>query len=109
MTVSGSAIMTLAVVGSMAPSRHVRIPRQPQDRDGRRMFDPSGIEKSPIGKEGWMLHGSPDASGLFTVEALEPRRLFMLRADQRIEGRAAGLRHVANRQLAGHPIDARQP
>ncbi len=81
--------------GFDGPVETLRIPRQPPDGNGRRMFDPSGIERNPIGKDGWMVHGSPDASGLFTVEALEPRRLFMLRADHRIEGKAAGLRHVA--------------
>ena len=52
------------------------------------------IEKSAIGKDGWILRGSPDPPGLLTAEALEPRRLFTLRADQRVGGRAASLRYI---------------
>jgi len=76
------------------PIETIRIPVQPPDRFGRRFFDPRGIATSPVGREGWYLHGSPDATGLFTVQALEPRLLTQVRADRNLNGTPAGLRHI---------------
>jgi predicted Abi (CAAX) family protease len=83
-----------AAGGFDGPEETVRIPRQPPDRNGRRLFDPRGLATSPAGRDGWILHGSPDAEGLFTVQALEPRSLFRLQPDRSQRGTAAGLRHL---------------
>ncbi len=72
----------------------VRLPRQPPDRFGRRLFDPEGLLSSPVGADGWYLFGAPDADGLFTAQALEPRRLTAAVADQRLKGTTAGLDHI---------------
>jgi predicted Abi (CAAX) family protease len=77
------------------PIESVRIPRQPPDRYGRRLFDPRGLETTPVGAAGWFLHGAPDAAGVFTVQALEPRLLTQLRADRRLEGTAAALHQIS--------------
>ena len=64
------------------PREVVRIPRQPPDRDGRRLFNPDGLVGDPIGAAGWLLYGAPDANGLFTAQALLPRALLQPQADQ---------------------------
>jgi predicted Abi (CAAX) family protease len=86
------------------PTETVRIPTQPPDRFGRRFFDPRGIAASPVGREGWYLHGSPDAKGLFTVQALEPRLLTQVRADRTLNGTAAGLRHILHGNWRDTPL-----
>jgi predicted Abi (CAAX) family protease len=86
------------------PIETVRIPTQPPDRYGRRFFDPRGIATTPVGREGWYLHGSPDSTGLFTVQALEPRLLTQVRADRTLTGTAAGLRHILHGNWRDTPL-----
>jgi predicted Abi (CAAX) family protease len=57
------------------PLASVRIPRQPRDAHGRHISTPDGLAESPAGAEGWYVQGAPDAQGIFTVQALEPRAL----------------------------------
>jgi predicted Abi (CAAX) family protease len=80
------------------PEQSLRIPVQPPDRNGRRPFDGRGLVTTAVGRDGWLVHGAPDADGLFTVQALEPRALFQLRPTRRIGGRSATLRwlHQSN-------------
>lgn len=86
------------------PIETVRIPTQPPDRFGRRLFDPRGIANNSVGREGWYLHGSPDALGLFTVQALEPRLLAQLKADRTLSGTAASLRHILHGNWRDTPL-----
>jgi predicted Abi (CAAX) family protease len=86
------------------PLETVRIPQQPPNRYGRWMSTPQGIETSAIGVAGWYLYGAPDASGTFTVQALEPRALHQLTADRRIVGRSAGLRHLLHGNWGPPPL-----
>lgn len=76
------------------PIETVRLPRQPPDRHGRRFFDPEGLLEMPAGTEGWYLYGAPDSAGIFTAQALEPRRLTSLASDQLLRGTTAGLSHI---------------
>lgn len=85
------------------PREVVRIPRQPPDRDGRRLFNPDGLVGDPIGAAGWLLYGAPDANGLFTAQALLPRALLQPQADQLVQGRDAGLDYVLHRNWARTP------
>lgn len=89
--------------GFSGPSESVRIPRLPPDAQGRRLFDPQGLEHSPAGQDGWYLYGAPAADGVFTVQALAPRRLLRLQPDQRLQGTAAGLRHLNMQNWAQTP------
>ncbi|MDM7953961.1 MAG: CPBP family glutamic-type intramembrane protease [Cyanobium sp. CZS 25K] len=73
----------------------VRLPRQPADRHGRRLFEPEGLLQTPVGSDGWYLYGAPDAAGTFTVQALEPRRLTALEPDRVLRGTAAGLHEIS--------------
>jgi predicted Abi (CAAX) family protease len=77
------------------PIETVRLPRQPPDRYGRRLFDPDGLLGDPVGEQGWYLYGAPDGEGTFTAQALEPRRLTALEPDQLLEGTPAGLNHIS--------------
>lgn len=76
------------------PITTVRVPQQPLNRNGRWMSSPLGLVSNPIGEQGWYLYGAPDATGLFTVQALRPRALFQLMADQLQHGRDASLRYL---------------
>ncbi len=68
----------------------VRIPQQPIDQLGVYVSTPRGLEKSPAGKAGWYLYGAQDQTGLFTVQAIQPRSLFQLQP-QRILDPSQGL------------------
>ncbi len=81
--------------GFSGPIETVRLPRQPPDRNGRRLFDPAGLLATRVGEDGWYLYGAPDADGTFTVQALEPRRLTSPEPDRLLRGTAAGLNHIA--------------
>jgi len=72
----------------------VRIPQQPADRYGRTLSSPRGLATSSAGEQGWYLYGAPDAEGMFTAQALLPRRLSQLAADRSVTGRAAGLQTI---------------
>ena len=80
--------------GFSGPIETVRLPRQPPDRNGRRLFDPAGLLATRVGEDGWYLYGAPDADGTFTVQALEPRRLTSPEPDRLLRGTAAGLNHI---------------
>ncbi len=80
------------------PIDTVRIPRQPLDRVGRRFSSPEGLQASSAGFQGWYLYGAPDAEGVFTVQAIQPRGLVKVQADQRLVGRDEGLRFLRQRQ-----------
>ena len=73
------------------PREIVRIPLLPRDRFGRRMFDPSGIERSPLNGQGWWIQGAPAGDGVFTLQALEPRALLTPGPGQQITGTDASL------------------
>ncbi|MCT0213988.1 CPBP family intramembrane metalloprotease [Synechococcus sp. CS-1324] len=81
----------------------VRIPQQPPDRYGRTLSSPAGLAASSTGEQGWYLYGAPDARGLFTAQALLPRRLTQADADSSVAGRAAGLRYILNRNWSDVP------
>ena len=73
------------------PREMIRLPLLPPDRFGRRMFDPSGLERSEANRQGWWIQGAPAADGVFTVQALEPRALLTPRPQQQIRGTEASL------------------
>jgi predicted Abi (CAAX) family protease len=77
------------------PEETVRIPSQPPNRDGRRIFDAAGLLDHPIGAEGWTVYGASAADGLFTVQALLPQALVQLNPDGQLRGTAAGLGQIA--------------
>lgn len=81
--------------GYGGPEETVRIPSQPPNRDGRRIFDAAGLLDNPIGAEGWTLYGAPAADGLFTVQGLLPQALVQLKPDGQLRGTGAGLGHLA--------------
>lgn len=73
------------------PHEIIRLPLLPPDRFGRRMFDPTGLERTPLNRQGWWIQGAPAADGLFTVQALEPRALLTPTPDRQISGTDASL------------------
>ncbi|MGF1494059.1 MAG: abortive infection protein [Microcoleaceae cyanobacterium] len=72
----------------------VRIPQQPPTSGGLFYSTPKGIEQSPAGNEGWYLYGASSEKGIFTAQAIAPRKLFQLEPDQVILGTAAGIDYI---------------
>jgi predicted Abi (CAAX) family protease len=72
----------------------IRIPQQPRDGIGVFASTPRDIDQSPAGKAGWYIYGAPDRTGLFTVQALQPRSLFQLQPQRTITDRAQGLDYI---------------
>ena len=81
----------------------IRVPQQPRDRYGRWMSTPRGLVGAPAGVDGWYVHGAPDADGLFTVQALEPRALLRLPAQRQVDGVQPGLVFVSEGNWADTP------
>lgn len=63
-------------------------------------FTNRGLERSPLNETGWYIYGSPDASGMFVVQAIAPRALFQLQPAQEIVGRKAVRTYLKNSSWA---------
>lgn len=72
----------------------VRIPQSPQDRNGRLMSTVQNLENSPAGSSGWYLYGAFDTQGIFTAQAIQPRSLMQLQADEVVTGIAPSLNFI---------------
>lgn len=72
----------------------IRIPQQPMDGNGVYASTPRELEKSPAGDAGWYLYGAQDKTGLFTVQAIQPRSLFQLKPQQVLLNEGQGLNYI---------------
>ncbi len=72
----------------------IRVPQQPADVGGVFNMTTHELAESPAGSAGWYLYGAKDKAGVFTVQALQPRSLLQLPAQQTILGMAAGLKYI---------------
>lgn len=78
------------------PTDTIRIPQQPLLKGDRFFSNIRDLAESPAGSAGWYVYGARDAAGVFTVQALQPRKLVQLTADEVILGEKAG-RHYLDR------------
>jgi predicted Abi (CAAX) family protease len=83
------------------PLETIRIPQQPQLKGDRFFSNIRDITDSPAGSEGWYVYGSRDRQGVFTVQALQPRKLVQLTPDQVIVGKKSG-RHYLDSENWGN-------
>lgn len=67
----------------------IRIPQVPPDRNGITRSTNRGLGKSPFNSTGWYIYGAKDADGVFVTQAIEPRALMRLQADEVYVNRAA--------------------
>ncbi|MGP1387008.1 MAG: CPBP family glutamic-type intramembrane protease [Thainema sp.] len=72
----------------------IRIPQQPRDGNGRFLSTSQLIDQSPAGTEGWYIYGAMDEAGVFTVQSLKPRSLFLLQPQAVMIDRKAGLNYI---------------
>ncbi len=72
----------------------IRIPQQPPSGSGLFYSTSRQLEASPAGLAGWYIYGAKDGDGIFTAQAIRPRRLFQLKPDQIILGTQAGLDYI---------------
>lgn len=84
-----------ATGGFQGPVERLRIPRHAAKRDGRQRFNPTGLSRTPLNRQGWYIHGDWDRDGWFTVEAIEPRALGRIGIDQPLASGRDALRHLA--------------
>lgn len=85
------------------PREVVRVPQQPLDRFGRWISTPRGLSSNPVGAQGWYLYGAPDAEGLFTVQAIKPRALHLLRPDAVLPAASQGIPYILRGNWADTP------
>ncbi len=76
------------------PTEQIHIPIQPPDRAGILPFSTDQLSQSPAGDQGWMIYGAPNAEGIFTVQALQPRHLVDLNPDEVRLDQTTGLRWI---------------
>lgn len=60
----------------------IRIPQVIADRRSVPRSTNRDLEKSPLNPTGWYIYGAKDASGVFVVQAIEPRALMRLQPDE---------------------------
>jgi predicted Abi (CAAX) family protease len=60
----------------------IHIPQVLEDQRGVPRSTNYQIEKSRLNSQGWYIYGAPDATGMFVVQAIEPRALFQLEPQQ---------------------------
>lgn len=84
----------------------IRIPQQPQDKDGVYNMTTRNLAQSPAGEAGWYIFGAPDAAGIFTVQAMQPRSIVLLPPQQTIRDLQSGLQYMALQNWAD--LDSRQ-
>jgi predicted Abi (CAAX) family protease len=73
----------------------IRLPQQPRISGDRFISTPRQLADSPEGREGWYIYGAQGQDGLFTVQAIRPRRLFQLKSTERVSGLGLGLNYIA--------------
>jgi len=88
------------------PDEIVSAPPAVADTDRRPPSSMQAIEKSPLNADGWYVYGSPDAQGVFVVQALGPRALLRAQPGGTVAGRDAAWRFV--RKEAWGDIAARK-
>ncbi len=76
------------------PEEVIRIPQQPADWIGVFNMTTRDLVTSPAGEAGWYVYGAPDATGLFTVQAMQPRSLFQLKPQQTMLGVGKGQEYI---------------
>ncbi|MGK7923692.1 MAG: hypothetical protein AB4290_00310 [Spirulina sp.] len=72
----------------------IAMPEVQIDATGVRPFTNEGIEGSPLNREGWYIYGAKDCEGIFTVQAIAPRRLWQLRPERTIAGKKAAKQYL---------------
>lgn len=76
------------------PVETIRIPQQPMLRGDRFFSNIHDLTASPAGAEGWYVYGAVDANGVFTAQALKPRKLVQLVPDEVILGEKRGRNYL---------------
>ncbi|NJK37216.1 MAG: CPBP family intramembrane metalloprotease domain-containing protein [Oscillatoriales cyanobacterium SM2_3_0] len=76
------------------PEQMVRIPQQVASQGGLFYSTPREIEASPAGTQGWYLYGAKNQAGIFTAQAISPRRLIQLQPETVILGAEAGVNYI---------------
>jgi predicted Abi (CAAX) family protease len=76
------------------PTETIRIPQQPLLKGDRFFSNIRDLTASPAGSAGWYVYGARDKEGVFTVQALQPRKLVQLTPDEVILGEKAGRNYL---------------
>ncbi len=60
----------------------IRIPQVQPDKNGIARSTNHLIEQSPLNPDGWYIYGERDEDNIFVVQAIEPRKIAQLTADE---------------------------
>ncbi len=60
----------------------IRIPQVQPDKNGIARSTNHSIEQSPLNPDGWYIYGERDEDNIFVVQAIEPRKIAQLTADE---------------------------
>jgi len=80
--------------GFVGPVETIRLPSLPPDRYGRRLLDPTGLGRSPLNRDGWLIQGAPAADGVFTAQAVIPYAVLRLTPERLVRGTEDALAFV---------------
>jgi predicted Abi (CAAX) family protease len=72
----------------------ILMPNVIADRNGVFSSTSQDIERSPCNPSGWYIYGAYNHAGQFMVQAIAPRSLFSLQADQMRAGKRDTLHHI---------------
>jgi predicted Abi (CAAX) family protease len=72
----------------------IRVPQQPENKDGFFNMTTRDLASSAAGSAGWYIYGTPDRAGVFTVQAMQPRSLVQVAPQQTILGLKPGLNYI---------------
>lgn len=77
------------------------IPQVPADRSGLVRSTNQQLDESSMNDEGWYIYGAKNEDGMFVVQAIAPRTVLRLQADQIIVGKSAGLSYIKYQNWQG--------
>ncbi|MEB3260520.1 MAG: CPBP family glutamic-type intramembrane protease [Cyanobacteriota bacterium] len=90
--------------GFVGPVETIRMPSLPPDRYGRRLLDPTGLARSPLNRDGWLIQGAPAGDGVFTAQAVIPYAVLRLTPDRLVRGTDGALAFVHRQNWSANQL-----
>ncbi len=86
----------------------IRIPQVQPDKNGIARSTNHSIEQSPLNPDGWYIYGERDEDNIFVVQAIEPRRIAQLTADETYFGLKKSLAYLSSENWQNTPAQKGQ-
>jgi predicted Abi (CAAX) family protease len=85
------------------PAEIIRIPQVQPDKNGIARSTNRLIEQSPLNPDGWYIYGEPGEDNIFTVRAIEPRKVTRLIPDETHFGLTKSLAYLNSENWQNTP------